>query len=82
MPTHTLTARNRSVALLVIAALLSGAGAIIVPAQQPQQETVIEVVIGGDAGAPPRFAVPDFVAMTPESAEIAKVIDARSSGTT
>ncbi len=74
MPTHTLTARNRSFALLVVAALLSGTGATIVPAQQPQQETVIEVVIGGDSGAPPRFAVPDFVAMTPESAEIAKVM--------
>ena len=32
------------------------------------------MVIGGDSGAPPRFAVPDFVALTPESAEIAKVI--------
>jgi TolB protein len=74
MPTHTLTARNGSFALMVIAALVSGAGAGAVPAQQPQQETVLEVVIGGDAGAPPRFAVPDFVPLTPESAEIAKVV--------
>ena len=31
-------------------------------------------MIGGDSGAPPRFAVPDFVALTPDAAEIAKTV--------
>ena len=31
-------------------------------------------MISGDPGTPPRYAVPDFVALTPESAEIAKTL--------
>jgi len=43
-------------------------------AQTPQQPSEIEVVIGGDGGSPPHYAVPEFVATTPEAAEIAKTI--------
>src|SRR5689334_5907632 len=42
--------------------------------QAPQQPTDIEVVIGGDAGTPPRYAVPDFVAATPDATDVAKTI--------
>ena len=38
--------------------------------QQPE----IELVIGGDGGAPPRYAVPDFVALSPDAAEAARTI--------
>jgi len=40
----------------------------------PQQPTEIELVISGDPGTPPRYAVPDFMALTPDSAEIAKTL--------
>jgi TolB protein len=41
------------------------------PAQQPSE---VSLVINGDSGTPPRYAVPDFVALTPEAAEAAKTI--------
>jgi TolB protein len=44
-----------------------------VPAQ-PQQPSEIELVISGDPGTPPRYAVPDFVALTPEAADVAKIL--------
>jgi len=44
------------------------------PAPQAQQPSEIELVINGDPGTPPRYAVPDFVASTPDAAEAAKVI--------
>ena len=67
MRTHTLTARTRGLSAHRRRRRCScgaGLGLRTAPAQQqqPQQQTEIEVVIGGDAGAPPRFAVPDFVA--------------------
>ena len=40
----------------------------------PQQPSEVAVVISGDPGTPPRYAVPDFVAANPEAAEIAKTI--------
>jgi len=45
-----------------------------VPAASQQQPTDIAVVISGDPGTPPRYAVPDFVALTPDAAEAAKTI--------
>jgi TolB protein len=42
--------------------------------QQTQQPTEVSLVINGDSGTPPRYAVPDFVALSPEAAEIAKTI--------
>ena len=41
------------------------------PAQQPSE---VALVITGDPGTPPRYAVPDFVALSPEAAEAAKTI--------
>jgi TolB protein len=77
MRTHTLPARTRGLRLIVVGVLLAGAGLGLRTAraqqQQPQQPAELEVVIGGP-GAPPRFAVPDFVALTPDAAEIAKTI--------
>ena len=42
--------------------------------QTPQQPSEVAVVISGDPGTPPRYAVPDFVAANPESADIAKTL--------
>jgi TolB protein len=42
--------------------------------QNQNQQPEIELVIGGDAGTPPRYAVPDFVAASPEAGEVAKTI--------
>jgi len=44
------------------------------PAPAPQQPSEIAVVISGDPGTPPRYAVPDFIAASPEAAEAAKTI--------
>jgi TolB protein len=41
---------------------------------QPQQPSEVALVITGDPGTPPRLAVPDFVALSPEAAEVAKTI--------
>jgi TolB protein len=70
------------VGLALIAALAGARGFAQQPApQQPapqppatQQPSEVEVVISGDTGAPPRYAVPDFVAMTPDVAEAARTI--------
>jgi len=42
--------------------------------QAAQQPAEVELVIRGDGGTPPRLAVPDMVAASPEVAEIAKTI--------
>jgi TolB protein len=42
--------------------------------QQGQQPSEVALVITGEPGTPPRYAVPDFVALSPEAAEVAKVI--------
>jgi TolB protein len=44
------------------------------PAPAPQQPSEVAVVISGDPGTPPRYAVPDFVALSPDAAEIARTI--------
>ena len=44
-------------------------------AQQPpaaQQPSEIQLVISGEPGTPPRYAVPDFVALSPDVADVAK----------
>ena len=55
--------------LLALAVVTAGA-------QQPapQQPSELSTVISGDPGTPPRYAVPDFVALTPDAAEAAKTI--------
>ena len=44
------------------------------PAPAPQQPAAIGVVITGEPGVPPRYAVPDFIALTPNAAETAKML--------
>ena len=52
----------------------SGASEQQPPAGAPQQPSEIAVVISGDPGTPPRYAVPDFIAASPDAAEAAKTI--------
>lgn len=44
------------------------------PQPRPPQPSEIEVTISGDPGTPPRYAVPDFIALSPDAADIAKTI--------
>ncbi len=71
----------RSVSLLALsAAAVVGTSALTqapTPPQAPpasQRPAEIEVVIRGDGGSPPRLAVPDFVALSPDAAEVARTI--------
>jgi len=67
---------------LVAAGLIMGLAAVT--AQQPpqastvqqplQQPSEVELRITGDPGTPPRYAVPDFVALNPGAAEAAKTL--------
>ena len=41
---------------------------------QPQQPSEVELVISGDPGSPPRYAVPDFITASPDAAESAKTV--------
>src|SRR5712691_8998353 len=43
-------------------------------APTPQQPSEIQLVISGEPGTPPRYAVPDFVALSPDVADIAKTL--------
>jgi TolB protein len=67
----------RALAAAVAVATLSRAGATAPPlvAAGQQQPSEVELVIrSGSAGTPPRLAVPDFVATSPEAAEAARII--------
>src|SRR5215813_14351583 len=44
------------------------------PAPAPQQPSEIQLVISGEPGTPPRYAVPDFVALSPDVADAAKML--------
>jgi TolB protein len=67
-----------------LAVAAAAIGIVTVAAQQPpsppptqtapQQPSAVELVITGDPGTPPRYAVPDFVALTPDAADIAKTL--------
>jgi TolB protein len=63
---------------IVAAALAVTTGAAQQPAPrtppQTQQPSEIATVITGDPGTPPRYAVPDFVALTPDAADAAKMV--------
>jgi len=72
---------NSHFALGVVVAASTAALVIAAPAPQqppaspaPQQPSEVSLVITGDPGTPPRYAVPDFVALTPEAAAVAKEI--------
>ena len=66
---------------LVVIAVVALAITVVLarPAQQtappaPQQPSEIQLVISGEPGTPPRYAVPDFVAASPDAADIAKLL--------
>src|SRR6476619_2068349 len=42
--------------------------------QAPQQPSEIELVISGEPGTPPRYAIPEFIALTPDAADVGKVM--------
>jgi TolB protein len=44
------------------------------PPQTPQQPSEIATRISGDSGAPPHYAVPDFIALTPNATAIAQML--------
>jgi TolB protein len=75
MTTHLMTWK------LVVSTVAVGVAAVfMVPAtpgaaRQAQQPSEVSLVISGDsAGTPPKYAVPDFVALTPDAADVAKTI--------
>jgi TolB protein len=72
MSTQQMTWRLGIVA--VVAAAVMTAPAVRAVRAQAQQPSDVVVVISGDPGTPPRYAVPDFAALTPEAADIAKTI--------
>jgi TolB protein len=62
-----------SVAVAIAGLVL--APSIIKAARQGQQPAEVSTVISTDSpGTPPRYAVPDFVALTPDAADIAKTL--------
>jgi TolB protein len=67
-----MTWRLGAVSMAVAAAI--AAPTITTAARQAQQPSEIAAVISGEPGTPPRYAVPDFVALTPDAAEAAKTI--------
>src|ERR1700688_5005879 len=57
----------------ITVAMLAGGGprAQQPPAQPPQQPTDIGATLTSDGGAPPRLAIPDFIALSPDSETVA-----------
>lgn len=68
-----ITLRLTSVAMAIAGLVM--APSVIKAARQGQQPAEVSTVISTDSpGTPPRYAVPDFVALTPDAADIAKTI--------
>ena len=63
-----------ALAAFCVAALLAQAPQTPVTPPAPQQPSEIQLVISGEPGTPPRYAVPDFVALSPDAADIAKTL--------
>ena len=79
--TTSTRSRRSGFGLLAIAAAVLTAGMVAAqqpsqpPGQTPQQPSEIAVGrISGDAGAPPHYAVPDFIALAPGAAQIAQML--------
>jgi len=49
----------------------AGSGQAPAPPAQTQGQTEISLIISADAGAPPRYAVPDFIALSPDAETVA-----------
>jgi hypothetical protein len=58
------------------AAILAGSAVVTAQQPAPQQPSSVELKIVGDPGTPPRMAVPDLLALSPdrETQEAARVI--------
>ena len=68
-----ITLRLTSVVVAIAGLVL--APSVIKGARQGQQPAEVSTVISTDSpGTPPRYAVPDFVALTPDAADIAKTL--------
>jgi TolB protein len=69
---------NRYAFLAAALALATASAQQQPPTQTPpsptQQPSEIATTITGEPGTPPRYAVPDFVALTPDAAEAAKTV--------
>ena len=71
---------RQQITLRLTSAAVAIAGLVLAPtitkaARQGQQPAEVSTVISTDSpGTPPRYAVPDFVALTPDAAEIAKTL--------
>ncbi len=64
-----------SVGLLILGLfVLKARGQAPTAPARPQQPSEIELVITGEPGTPPRYAVPEFIAAAPDAAEAAKVL--------
>jgi TolB protein len=61
-----------SIVLLLLGLFMARARGQAPASQAPQQPSEVALVISGDPGTPPRYAIPDFVAITPDAAEMAK----------
>jgi TolB protein len=72
MTKHQIQRRCALIAGLLAIGVLSVHSTTLLEAQQ--QPTDIAVVISGDPGTPPRYAVPDFIALTPDAADAAKTL--------
>ena len=66
---------------VMLGTLAAVCGVVVVLAQAPQtqapapqQPSEIQLVISGEPGTPPRYAVPDFVALSPDAADAAKML--------
>src|SRR5262249_43013484 len=66
---------------VMLGTLVAACGVVVVlaqapqtPAPTPQQPSEIQLVISGEPGTPPRYAVPDFVALSPDVADTAKML--------
>ena len=71
---------RQQITLRLTSAAVAITGLVLAPtitkaARQGQQPAEVSTVISTDSpGTPPRYAVPDFVALTPDAAEIAKTL--------
>jgi TolB protein len=62
--------------VVLTAAALGAAGPQTPPPEPPRQPTEVQLVIGGEPGTPPKYAVPDFLALSSdaETVEAARTI--------